>query len=334
MDQDVVKVFNESFSLQNEQPEEELFNIHPRHRYQPGMTNFHQARDDYEEFITLQDIDLSEGKGYQTKKVYIGPFKKRFYRKRVWLGTEPVLDNQIKPEWSIITILNRKCPPGWRNVFKLSYKEFNNKILPAVAKSKSEGKRILPDNRNIFRAFDLCPLSKVKVVIFGQDPYHSVTDGTPDANGLAFSTNKGKKLRPSLRNIYKELRKSGFSAPDHGDLTAWALQGVLLLNTALTVPQSSPGKHLVPWRNFTHNIIQSLNKLRPNTVYLLWGRPARALKSKINDQDFILESTHPGPLSYPRTKRRPDSFEGNNHFVLANQILEQTGQTTIDWNLK
>lgn len=158
-----------------------------------------------------------------------------------------------------------------------------------------------------------------KVIILGQDPYH----GPGQANGLAFSVNRGIKIPPSLRNIYKEL---GIS-PGHGDLTNWANQGVLLLNTALTVVESQPGTHAELWKNITDGILKRISMNAIPRVFMLWGKHAQRKKDVIFNKSIhkILETSHPSPLSARR------GFLGSNHFTLANDFLREKGREEIEW---
>lgn len=180
-----------------------------------------------------------------------------------------------------------------------------------------------PKKDDIFKAFKLCPIDKLKVIILGQDPYHR----KGQANGLAFSVNKGIKIPPSLRNIYKELNSDlGIKIPEHGDLTFWAKQGILLLNTTLTVTEGKPLSHKGKgWEIFTDLVIKKINIEFKDKVFLLWGANARS-KVKFIDQNkhLILEAPHPSPLSVYR------GFDGCNHFSKLNLYLKEK---SIDWNL-
>lgn len=181
---------------------------------------------------------------------------------------------------------------------------------------------IYPNKENIFRALKLTDFNEVKVVILGQDPYH----GPNQANGLAFSVENGNKLPPSLKNIFKEIYRDLAIKNLNGDLTSWAKQGVLLLNSILTVKEGSPNSYKNTYWNFlTDKIISEISKKR-NIIFLLWGNEARSKKTIIEEGNFILESAHPSPLSYYR------GFEGNNHFSKVNEILENLGLEKIDWS--
>ena len=186
---------------------------------------------------------------------------------------------------------------------------------------------VYPDMYDIFNAFKLTSYEDTKVVIFGQDPYH----GYGQAHGLCFSVKKGVNPPPSLQNMYKEIyAEYGYPIPQHGELTYWAEQGVLMMNTVLTVRESQPNSHKgMGWEIFTDNVISLLN-LRPEPmVFLLWGANARAKKKIItNPNHLVLESAHPSPLS------AYNGFFGNGHFKKANEFLKSKGMTEIDWQIK
>lgn len=185
-------------------------------------------------------------------------------------------------------------------------------------------KQIYPPKDLIFRAFQMVPFNEYKVVILGQDPYHS----PGQANGLAFSVNKGHKIPPSLLNIYKELHTDvGMEIPTHGDLSSWAKQGVLLLNSVLTVEESTPGAHQNKgWEKFTDQVIISLNKELSGLVFLLWGNYAKTKKRFIDPQKhLVLEANHPSPLSAYR------GFFNCKHFSKTNQYLLSKNNKAINW---
>lgn len=187
-------------------------------------------------------------------------------------------------------------------------------------------KTIFPPKQNIFRALNLCDYDDVKVVILGQDPYHELHQ----ANGLAFSVSPGVKVPPSLVNIYKELHHDlNMTIPNHGDLTKWAKQGVLLLNNVLTVEQGRANSHAGKgWEVFTLNIVKALNEREKPLVFILWGNNARSKKQYINTaRHLVLESAHPSPLSASR------GFFGSRPFSKANQFLVKNGIEPIDWQI-
>ncbi len=186
---------------------------------------------------------------------------------------------------------------------------------------------IYPNMSDIFNALKYTDYKDVKVVMLGQDPYHQPNQ----AHGLCFSVKKGVKAPPSLQNMYKEIyAEYGYPIPDHGELTYWAEQGVLMLNTVLTVRESQPNSHKgMGWEVFTDNIISLLNQRPDPMVFLLWGANARAKKKIItNPNHLVLESAHPSPLS------AYNGFFGNNHFKKANEFLKSKELKEIDWQIK
>jgi len=189
-------------------------------------------------------------------------------------------------------------------------------------------KSVFPAQKDWFNAFALTPFKQVKVVVLGQDPYHSVEQGQPQAHGLSFSVNQGVKIPPSLRNMLKELASDlDVKAVTHGDLTQWAQQGVLLLNSVLTVAQGQAGAHHGQgWEQLTDTVITELSNQRSGIVFMLWGKQAQQKAQLIDaDKHLILTAVHPSPLSAHR------GFFGCRHFSLANAYLQAQGTHTIDW---
>ena len=183
---------------------------------------------------------------------------------------------------------------------------------------------VLPEEENIFNAFNLCPLAKVKVVILGQDPYH----GEGQAHGLAFSVPNGIKIPPSLRNIFKELESDlGIAPRTSGNLESWAKQGVLLLNATLTVLPNTPGSHQgLGWEEFTDSIIKQISTEKSHVVFLLWGKYAQAKASLIDaEKHLVLTAPHPSPFS------AYTGFFGSKHFSQTNEYLKNHTYTPIDW---
>lgn len=205
----------------------------------------------------------------------------------------------------------------------------NTELLSLVNDVYSGAKPIYPPRSQVFAAFHLTPFDKVKVVLIGQDPYH----GPGQAHGLCFSVRDGVPLPPSLRNIFKEMSNEfNCELRTSGDLTAWAQQGVLLLNMALTVVERKPASHQLKWKRFTDAVIQALAK-KENLVFIAWGNPAKKAVAQIARQKhLVLESAHPSPLSAHGSSNlaRP-SFFGNGHFQKANDYLRQTNQEPITW---
>lgn len=206
-------------------------------------------------------------------------------------------------------------------------KPYFQQILRQVESEIATGKTVYPAQDDIFNAFKLTELNKVRVVILGQDPYH----GPDQAHGLCFSVKQEVKVPPSLRNIYKELAVDidGFEVPTHGNLCAWAEQGVLLLNTVLTVEQGKAHSHSkIGWERFTDQVIAVLNEQSQRIVFLLWGGHAQK-KGRIIDQSrhTVLSAPHPSPLSAHR------GFLGCKHFSMTNRILEEQGLPPINWQI-
>jgi uracil-DNA glycosylase len=213
---------------------------------------------------------------------------------------------------------------SWLNELKSElYKPYMNNLRDYLIEEKSANKIIYPSTENILAALKLTPLNKTKVVILGQDPYH----GSGQANGLAFSVTKDISIPPSLGNIFKEIKSDlNINAPNNGDLTFWANQGVLLLNSVLTVEKSSPASHANKgWEKFTDRIIEILN-IEQDIVFLLWGNYAQKKGSIINHKRHkVLKAPHPSPLSAHR------GFFGCRHFSKTNEYLQEKGKTKIKW---
>ena len=216
---------------------------------------------------------------------------------------------------------------SWDKILKDEFNEPYYLKLREFLKSEYSSKSIFPDMYDIYNAFRYTDYNDVKVVILGQDPYH----GEGEAHGLAFSVKPGIAIPPSLRNIYKELRDSlGCYIPNNGYLEKWARQGVLLLNTALTVVKDNPNSHRgIGWELFTDKVIKLLNTREKPVIFLLWGSNAKS-KSMLIDQSrhYVFMSVHPSPLSASR------GFFGCNHFKLVNEKLSELGQSPIDWQIE
>lgn len=216
-----------------------------------------------------------------------------------------------------------KIDESWKKALKDEFEKPYWNELTAKVKEQYKTSTVYPPGPYIFRAFDLCPLDKLKVVIIGQDPYHGVNQ----AIGLCFAVNKGVTLPPSLQNIYKEIKNDvGVTPEADGDLSRWGKQGVLLLNSVLTVNAGKPGSHAgMGWETFTDAVIKAVNTHRKNVVYLLWGKYAQT-KGQIIDKEnnLVLTSAHPSPYS-------ATMFYGHHHFSLCNKYLEEHNETPIDW---
>ena len=216
----------------------------------------------------------------------------------------------------------------WDGIFE-EHKEFEKDYYKKMRKfliSEYKTKMIYPKADEIFTAFKLTSYKDCKIVLLGQDPYH----GENQAHGLAFSVKKGVPLPPSLKNIYKEIHNEyGYEMSKSGYLVPWAKQGVLLLNTALTVVAENANSHSkIGWEIFTDNVIEYLNKRDEPLIFILWGNNARSKKRLIDmDKHYILETVHPSPLSANR------GFFGCGHFRKANEILKELGKEEINWKM-
>ena len=215
---------------------------------------------------------------------------------------------------------------GWKKALEEEFeKPYFNKLTERVRlEYKNNPGKIFPAGKNIFAAFDACPFDLTKVVIIGQDPYH----GPGQANGLCFSVNENVKMPPSLINIFKEVANdTGAPFPQTGDLTRWANQGVLLLNSSLTVREGQPASHSgLGWETFTDAVVENLANSKNNLVFILWGSHAINKGAKIDrNRHLVLTSPHPSPLSAHR------GFFGNGHFSKTNQYLVSHGKTPIIW---
>ncbi|MFY0741420.1 uracil-DNA glycosylase [Solibacillus silvestris] len=217
---------------------------------------------------------------------------------------------------------------SWKDLLAQEAEHPYYKLLETFLERQYMEETVYPKKENIFNALRLTDYDNVKVVILGQDPYH----GPNQAHGLSFSVEKGQKLPPSLKNMMKELQQDiGCEIPEHGDLTSWAKQGVLLLNTVLTVQAGKANSHKGQgWEHFTNAVIELLAKREQPIVFLLWGKPAqskRMLIEQISSNHIILQSPHPSPLSAHR------GFFGSRPYSKANEALLSLGQQPIDWCL-
>lgn len=217
---------------------------------------------------------------------------------------------------------------SWLDVLSQEFDQpYMQELKNFLTAQKDQGLKVYPEGKDIFLALNTTPLSQVKVVILGQDPYH----GPNQAHGLCFSVKKGMAIPPSLKNIYKELKNDieGFEIPSHGNLQEWSAQGVLLLNSVLTVNHAQAGSHQGKgWERFTDKIITELNKHNKNIVYLLWGAYAQKKGMCIDEKNnLILKSVHPSPLSAYR------GFLGCQHFSQCNAYLTRHNKQKINWNI-
>lgn len=221
-----------------------------------------------------------------------------------------------------------KIHPNWLRHLQPEFEKDYLKNLKKYLKNEYEnGKTIFPKGSEYFAALNLTPFDKVKVVILGQDPYH----GPNQAHGLCFSVKEGVRFPPSLQNIFKELKSDlNIDPPDHGCLNKWAEQGVLLLNSVLTVEEGKAASHQGRgWEQFTDRIIELLNSQKENVVFILWGSYAQKKGQYIDrSKHLVIESVHPSPLSVHR------GFFGSKPFSKTNTYLKSKGIKEIDWNLK
>ncbi|MEZ9481104.1 uracil-DNA glycosylase [Vibrio splendidus] len=220
------------------------------------------------------------------------------------------------------------APKSWESIINDERdKEYFQSVLAFVEQQRNSGKTIYPPQEQVFSAFDMTPFESVRVVILGQDPYH----GAKQAHGLAFSVLPGVKIPPSLRNMYKELAQDidGFEIPSHGYLDTWASQGVLMLNTVLTVEEAKAHSHAkCGWETFTDAIIAELNQRSEPIIFLLWGAHAQKKGQAIDaGKHHVLTAPHPSPLSAHR------GFFGCQHFSTTNKLLSLMDQQPIDWRL-
>lgn len=220
-----------------------------------------------------------------------------------------------------------KLLPCWKEELCKEFKKpYMKNLREFLVTQYNSGKKIYPSKNSIFKALNSTPLSKVKVIILGQDPYHNPNQ----ADGLCFSVPPNIAIPPSLRNIYREIKRDlNIIMPSHGSLYTWSRQGVLLLNSTLTVEERKPASHTHKgWENFTDHIIQLVSRKNPALVFLLWGNYARS-KEKLIDttKHLVLTSVHPSPLSAHR------GFLGNGHFGKTNKFLEMNGLGSIEWKI-
>ena len=214
---------------------------------------------------------------------------------------------------------------SWKNLLSTEFEKEYFLRLQETVRLEYKTKTIYPNPKDIFKAFDLTPVKDVKVVIIGQDPYH----GPGQAQGLCFSVPNGIRIPPSLSNIFRELKNDlGINIPEHGDLSSWSRQGVLLLNTVLTVEKGIANSHKgIGWERFTKIAIQLLSDKCSGIVFILWGKQAEHKKTIIDKKKhLILTSVHPSPLS------AYNGFFGTKHFSRTNKYLRRNGREEIRWN--
>ena len=220
-----------------------------------------------------------------------------------------------------------KINNDWKEILEEEFKKEYFLKLKEILEEEYKNYTVYPPKKDILNAFLLTPYSEVKVVLLGQDPYHQ----RGQAHGLAFSVNYGIKTPPSLVNMYKELHDDlGLYIPNNGFLEKWAKQGVLLLNTTLTVRDSQANSHSgLGWQTFTDNVIKSLNEREKPIIFILWGNNAKSKEKFIDtNKHYILKGVHPSPLSANK------GFFGCKHFSEANRILKNLGEKEIDWQIE
>ena len=230
-----------------------------------------------------------------------------------------------------MALLNKKLEHyisenSWRKILSSEFQEPYMRELEEKLRHEYKEKIIFPNPNDIFNAFNLKSFDEIKVVILGQDPYH----GPKQAHGLCFSVQAQIKIPPSLANIYKEIESDlGVKMPLHGNLNSWAKQGVLLLNTLLTVENGNPMAHKnLGWDKFTDHVIDLISEKRENVVFILWGSAAHKKAQNVDPQKhYILKTVHPSPLSSYR------GFFGCKHFSLCNEFLKSKNLTAIDWKI-
>ena len=220
--------------------------------------------------------------------------------------------------------------PITKNWYNLLKEEFDSEKYINFSKWLNDEymtQTIYPKPENVFNALNIVPFDKVKVVIIGQDPYHGVNQ----AHGLSFSVEKDVNIPPSLHNIYKELRDDlNCYVPNNGNLTKWAKQGVLLLNSVLTVRAGSPNSHKGKgWEQITSKVVELLNNREEPVIFMLWGGNAKALGKNIDDRHYVLTAVHPSPMS-----ANQGGWFGCKHFSKANDFLVKNGKTPIDWQIE
>jgi uracil-DNA glycosylase len=244
-----------------------------------------------------------------------------------------VLKSPIDQTWDIYRIATQAPPSTWEAVFE----DAKNELID-ISRKLDEYERdqgpFYPNKEDIFAAFNYTPLSKVKVVILGQDPYHQTVHlygkPMPRAMGLSFSVRLGDEVPSSLKNIYTELETTvrGFRRPDHGDLRDWARQGILMLNSCLTVQPSKAGSHGELWMGFITKVFKAISIANPQCIYVLWGRQAQSMRSMIGEKSIVYEAAHPSGLSAKK------GFFECDHFNKINKTLIQQGKVSISWHLK
>jgi len=248
------------------------------------------------------------------------------------MPTLNIMSKPVDQSWTIEKIAREARPITWEAVFEDAMNELSD-VSQILEKDEVTYGSFYPLKKDIFSAFHYTTLNNVKVVIIGQDPYHQSVyingKTVPRATGLSFSVRQEDAIPSSLQNIYTELCNSvrGFRKPDHGDLREWSRQGVLLLNTCLTVRPHKPGSHGDIWLGFINKVFKAIALANPYCIFLLWGREAQKIKPMLGERSVILEAAHPSGLSARR------GFFGCNHFNLVNESLLNQGKIGINWRI-
>ena len=286
-------------------------------QYQSQLQQYHQAQNQqFEQFQQLTQLNNN-----------FNNLQLQQPSSQVYLPTPSSITNANSTLEAIEDFKNRN--ENWRSIFEECKDELYKIATALDSRIPWEG-HYVPNKCNLFKAFELCPLDKVRVVIFGQDPYYQIlSDGTPKAQGISFSVSKNDDIPKSLMSIYKEIKKSypGWERPLHGDLSSWCSQGVLMLNVCLTCAPNLKEVHLKykVWLPFITKILKAIAQIRPNCIYVMWGNPAQDLEQYLNEKSIKLKTSHPSGLSSYR------GFDGCNHFKMINDHLQSFGESPIIW---
>lgn len=264
------------------------------------------------------------------QKRQIGPISEKHPEGR-WEILTFYLYPPFDSSWSPLEVALHHTPISWEGVFREALEDIERASHLVLQYEAESGMQSFPLRENLFRAYDLTPLNRVRVVILGQDPYYTTAnDGFPRAQGLAFSVRKqDQPVPPSLRNIYKEIANvcPDFVIPDHGNLEGWAKQGVLLLNSCLTVTPNQAASHGSIWQGLVVKTIKAVIDNNPYAIFVLWGAHAQGFEKSIHGKTPTLKASHPSPLSAYK------GFFGCGHFRIINERLTELGQIPIDWQV-
>lgn len=239
-----------------------------------------------------------------------------------------------------MNISNLKLDENWRVFFEAEFeKEYMKTLFAFLSNEIESGKNIFPISSLWFDSFETLEFDKIKCVVLGQDPYFSIDKliGKPQAVGKSFSVPKGAKIPPSLRNIYKEMKRDlGINVPNHGDISCWASEGVFMLNASLTVEEGLAGSHLKRgWQEFTKSALKFLNDNRKDIVFLSWGNFAHKCCEIIDEnKHHVIKTSHPSPLGATKSSENIPAFMGSGCFSKANNILENLGKSPIVWDVR